>query len=139
MLSAACAGSSPRIQPPTYPTLAPAQVANGRAIYVQSCASCHGANAQGAQGWATPGPDGLRLAPAHDDSGHTWHHADRVLYATVRDGLTDPLKPNSALRMPAFKDTLKDAEIRAVIEYLKSFWSDAHRQWRERRAHRGAE
>ena len=130
---AACAGSSPTTTPttqvPTYPTLVAAQVANGQAIYVRSCASCHGAKAQGAPGWATPGSDGLHPAPAHDDSGHTWHHSDRVLYATVRDGMGDPLKPDAPLRMPAFKDKLSDAEIRAVIEYLKTFWSAEHRQW----------
>ena len=103
-----------------YPTLDPEQVARGRQVYAQQCASCHGANAEGAANWATPGPDGLHPAPGHDDSGHTWHHSDRVLYETIRDGMGD---------------TLSDADIRAVIEYFKSLWTDEHRQyqWEETR------
>jgi len=105
------------------------QVARGQQVYTQHCATCHGANGQGAPGWATPGPDGLYLPPAHDDSGHTWHHPDRVLYETIRNGMGDPLRSNSPLRMPAFAGRLSDTEIRALIEYLKIFWSDEYRQY----------
>jgi mono/diheme cytochrome c family protein len=51
------------------------------------------------------------------------------LYEAVRDGMRDPLKSDSPLHMPAFSDKLSDAEIRAVIEYLKSFWSPRNRQY----------
>lgn len=43
--------------------------------------------------------------------------------------MNDPLKPNSPLRMPAFKSKLSDAEIRAVIEFMKSYWSPDNRQY----------
>ena len=112
-----------------YPTLNPAQVSLGRQIYVQHCAACHGQNAEGAPNWATPGPDGLDPPPPHDDTGHTWHHSDRVLIESIRDGLSDPLHPGSPLRMPAFGSILSDTEIRAVIEYFKSLWSGENRQW----------
>lgn len=79
--------------------------------------------------WLTPGPDGLYPAPPHDDTGHSWHHSDRVLYEIIRDGMGDPLKPDSPLRMPAWAGKLTDAEIRAVIEYFKSLWTEEHRQW----------
>ncbi|MEW5987318.1 MAG: cytochrome c [Chloroflexota bacterium] len=128
---AACAGGTvtlPAAEAP-YPTLDAVQVARGREIYQQRCATCHGANAEGAANWATPGPDGLHPPPAHDDSGHTWHHSDRVLYEVIRDGMGDPLRPGSPLRMPAWGDQLSDAEMRAVIEYFKSLWSAEHRQW----------
>lgn len=114
---------------PPFPTLDAAQVEQGQAIYQQQCAVCHGRNAEGAANWATPGPDGLPLAPPHDDTGHTWHHSDRVLYETIRDGMSDPLKPGSPLRMPAFGGKLSDAEIRAMVEYFKSLWLAEHRQW----------
>jgi len=112
-----------------YPTLEAAQVARGREIYQQNCAICHGANAEGAANWATPGPDGLYPPPPHDDSGHTWHHSDRVLYEAIRDGMGDPLRPVSPLRMPAWRGKLSDAEIRALIEYFKSLWAGESRQW----------
>jgi len=112
-----------------YPTLDAAQVALGGEVHQQHCAVCHGVNAEGAVNWATPGPEGFYLAPPHDDSGHTWHHPDRVLYHVIREGMNDPLRPGSPLRMPAFGDKLSDTEIRAVIEYFKSLWSAENRQW----------
>ena len=128
---AACTGqAATSVAPVTpYPTLDAAQVARGREVYIQSCASCHGPNAEGAVNWATPGPDGLGLAPPHDDTGHTWHHPDRVLYETIYSGMNDPLRSGSPLRMPAFGEILSDSDIRAVIEYFKSLWSAEHRQW----------
>ncbi|MHB8626425.1 MAG: c-type cytochrome [Aggregatilineales bacterium] len=130
---AACVGQIPPTPMPspttTYPPLDPAQVARGRQVYVQNCASCHGANAEGAPNWRTPGPDGLHPPPAHDDSGHTWHHSDRVLYESIYDGMNDPLRPGSPLRMPAFGGSLSDADIRAVIVYFESLWSSEHRQY----------
>ncbi len=127
--SAASSSDAASIDVTPYPTLDASSVAQGQQVYGQHCATCHGANLQGAPNWATPGPNGLHPAPAHDDSGHTWHHSDRVLYETIRDGMNDPLRPNSPLRMPAFKDKLSDTEIRAVIEYLKSHWSSESRQY----------
>ncbi|MGH2536350.1 MAG: c-type cytochrome [Candidatus Promineifilaceae bacterium] len=128
----ACGGQNGRpatATPAAYPTLDAAQVAQGRQIYQQHCAACHGGNAEGAPNWATPGPEGFSLPPPHDDSGHTWHHPDRVLHEVIRDGMSDPLRPGSPLRMPAFGDPLSEAEIRAVIEYFKSLWSAEHRQY----------
>ena len=126
---AACGRQTAASSAPPYPTLDPAQVARGHVVYQQSCASCHGKNAEGAPTWPTPGPDGLEPAPPQDDRGHTWHHPDQVLAMVIHDGMNDPLKPNSPLRMPAWGGKLSDADIRAVIEYFKSLWSSEHRQW----------
>lgn len=112
-----------------YPTLDATQVEQGQAIYQQQCASCHGKNAEGAPGWPTPAADGLEPAPPQNDSGHTWHHPDRVLYEVIPDGMNDPLQPDSPLRMPAWGDKLNDAEIRALVEYFKSLWSAENWQW----------
>lgn len=67
--------------------------------------------------------------PPHDDAGHTWHHADRVLYEAIRDGLGDPQKQNSELGMPAFGNLMSDADMRAVIEYFKSLWDREHQEF----------
>jgi mono/diheme cytochrome c family protein len=111
------------------PALDAAEVQTGQRVYQANCAVCHGANAQGAPNWATPGPDGLFPPPPHDDSGHTWHHSDRVLYESIFNGMNDPLRPGSPLRMPAFGGKLSDGDIRAMIEYFKSLWTVEHRQW----------
>ncbi len=127
----ACGGQSgTRATPvPPLPALDSDQVERGREIYQRDCATCHGVQAQGAVNWLTPGSDGLYPPPPHDDTGHSWHHSDRVLYEIIRDGMADPLKPESPLRMPAWAGKLTDAEIRAVIEYFKSLWSEDHRNW----------
>lgn len=114
---------------PPLPTLDSVQVDRGRALYAQYCAACHGARAEGASGWPTPVADGLPPAPPHDDSGHTWHHADRVLYETIHMGMGDPLRPGSPLRMPAFGDQLSADNIHAIIVYFKSLWTEEHRRY----------
>lgn len=35
-------------------------------------------------------------APPHDDSGHTWHHADDVLFGITKHGLVPPYAPARA-------------------------------------------
>jgi len=114
---------------PPLPTLDLALVQKGKEVYQANCATCHGSEAEGAQNWATPRPDGLYPPAPHDDAGHTWHHSDHVLYETIRDGMDDPLRPGSLLRMPAFGGKLSDIEIRALIEYFKSLWTEEHRRW----------
>ncbi|MCL4302075.1 MAG: c-type cytochrome [Anaerolineae bacterium] len=104
----------------------------GRQVYLGQCAVCHGQNAEGQPNWKQPDANGNMPAPPHDDTGHTWHHADGLLYEIIRDGFRDPLKPpDSPLTMPPFGDKLNDAEIRAVIAYFKSLWSEQSRlfQW----------
>ena len=49
----------------------------------------------------------------------------------IHDGMNDPLKPTSPLRMPAWGDKVSDADIRAVIAYFKSLWSPAHARQRD--------
>jgi mono/diheme cytochrome c family protein len=63
-------------------------------------------------------------APPHDDSGHTWHHPEAVLFGITKYGLVPPYAPaNYASDMPAFGGTLSDDEIRAVLAYIASHWS----------------
>src|SRR6266851_134975 len=93
------------------PSLDPSVVERGRQVYQANCASCHGANAEGAPGWQKADASGNFPPPPHGDSGHTWHHPDRVLGEMIRDGMADPLRPGSPQRMPAFKDKLASPDI----------------------------
>ena len=99
-------------------------LALGERIYAQHCASCHGAKLEGQPDWRRRLPSGRMPAPPHDDSGHTWHHGDEVLFGITKYGLVPPYAPRGyASDMPAFGGTLSDGEIRAVLAFIASRWS----------------
>ena len=102
----------------------PTQVSQGKALYAEHCASCHGANLEGQPEWRRRMPNGRLPAPPHDESGHTWHHADAVLIDITKNGLvpgkTAPDDYQSD--MPAYGSILSDEEIVAVLAYIKSTW-----------------
>lgn len=95
----------------------------GAEIYVENCASCHGETLKGEQNWREPGEDGLAKAPPHDATGHTWHHADMVLFRTTKYGTAALVGNGYKSRMPGFEDVLTDAEIVEVLAFIKSTWS----------------
>lgn len=99
------------------------QVQRGQRVYQRFCSLCHGANLQGQPDWRTRKPNGKLPAPPHDETGHTWHHPDALLFGIIKNGLVPPYAPaNYKSDMPAFGDTLKDADIWAVLAYIKSRW-----------------
>jgi mono/diheme cytochrome c family protein len=110
----------------------PEQIAAGRELYAQHCASCHGKNLEGGPDWRVRKPDGRMPAPPHDDTGHTWHHPDDVLFGITKHGLVPPYAPAGyPSDMPAFNGKLSDDEIRAVLAFIESRWSPqvlAHRR-----------
>lgn len=99
-------------------------VASGKPIYLTHCASCHGVNLEGQADWRIRKSNGRLPAPPHDESGHTWHHADRVLIEITRNGLVPGVTaPEGYVSdMPAYNTLLSDHEIRAVLAYIKSSW-----------------
>lgn len=101
----------------------PELVAKGKQVYTAECASCHGANLEGQANWQQRGPDGLLPAPPHDVSGHTWHHPDAILFALTKYGPAAIAKdPTYRTSMPIYEDVLSDADIIAVLSYIKSTW-----------------
>ncbi|MGE3376498.1 MAG: cytochrome c [Vicinamibacteria bacterium] len=114
-----------------------ARVALGERIYAQQCASCHGARLEGQPNWRSRQPNGRLPAPPHDESGHTWHHPDRLLFAITKEGLVPPHAPAGyESDMPAFAGKLSDDEIWAVLAFIKSRWTSP--EVREARAQMSA-
>ena len=84
------------------------KVARGQAVYAAQCATCHGAALPGQSDWRSRKPDGRMPAPPHDESGHTWHHPDEILFGITKEGLV-PGKygpPGYVSDMPAFGSLL---------------------------------
>lgn len=103
------------------------QVALGQQVYASFCAGCHGAKLEGQPGWQKRLPMGNFPAPPHDESGHTWHHADPWLFDIVKYGGRHHAPPRYRSAMPAYQDMLSDAEIWAALAFIKSRWPAAIR------------
>ncbi|WCR09738.1 cytochrome c [Paracoccus stylophorae] len=106
-------------------------ISQGRQIYADQCAACHGANLEGQPDWRSPLPSGRLPAPPHDASGHTWHHPDDVLFRIVKEGTAAIVGGGYESDMPGFGDVLSDPEIRAVLSYIKSTWPERERGYQE--------
>ena len=98
------------------------QVALGQQVYTAQCARCHGANLEGQPNWKQELPSGGRSAPPHDATGHTWHHADALLFDIVKRGGQASSPADYKNNMPAFRSILSDDEIWAALAYIKSKW-----------------
>lgn len=95
----------------------------GQSVYNTQCSSCHGINGEGQFPDAPLEPDltGRYGAPPHDATGHTWHHDDDLLIRIIREGgMGDPV---NFYPMPALASVLSEAEIEAVIAYIKTMWT----------------
>ena len=106
-------------------------IEQGRQIYADQCASCHGAQLEGQPDWKTPLPSGRLPAPPHDAGGHTWHHPDDILFRIVREGTAAIVGGGYESDMPGFADLLSDAEIQAALAYIKSTWPERERTYQE--------
>lgn len=110
---------------------APLDIAEGKVLYAENCASCHGAELEGQPDWRSPGPDGRLPAPPHDETGHTWHHPDSVLFDYTKLG-GEALMARQGMEfdsgMPGFGDSLTDQQIRNVLGFIRSTWPERVRE-----------
>lgn len=107
--------------------VAVADVAVGQALYAEYCASCHGANLEGQPDWQSATAGGILPAPPHDETGHTWHHGDALLFDYIRLGGREALAQRGVdfdSGMPGFADRLNDRQIAAILAYIKSTWPE---------------
>lgn len=102
-------------------------LARGEQIYAHACAACHGADLEGQPGWRSRGPDGRLPAPPHDETGHTWHHPDRILLDITLRGTSAVVGGDYKSNMPGFADTYSEAELRDVLAWIRSQWPERER------------
>jgi mono/diheme cytochrome c family protein len=112
---------SPKLPPLSADPANATQVAAGQATYAANCASCHGDKLQGQPNWKDRKPDGKLPAPPHNATGHTWHHPDQQLFDITKRGVM-AIVSNYQSDMIGFGDKLSDADIWAVLAYIKSTW-----------------
>ena len=78
--------------------------ADGKSLFMDNCSACHQANGKGVKG-AFPALDGSVLVQG----------PPKVVVTTVLNGRAG---------MPAFKDDLADADLAAILTYVRSSWSN---------------
>jgi len=87
-------------------------ITQGKKLFLNNCASCHGVNAQG------------KIGPALNGTGHSAHHSPMAMMQKIKKG---------GKIMPSFRDKLSDEEIMYIIRYLKSIWpKNVQRQYNKK-------
>lgn len=92
-----------------------AAIAEGRALYQGSCASCHGEMGQGRKPWNLGGPP-----PPDFRSERYADVSPQYLYWRVSEGGTAEPFYSQGSRMPAHKNRFSDREIWQLVAYLTS-------------------
>jgi len=106
----------------------PSLVDNGKRLFIDNCAECHGVAAQGTLHWNKPAANGKYPPPPLNGTAHAWHHPLKGLKRSVQLGGV-PMGGS----MPGFADTLSDAETEAVISYFQSQWpAPIYQAWLDR-------
>jgi len=129
-------------QPNGYTGFADADIVAGATLYAQNCAVCHGDQLQGQSNWRIALDDGTFPAPPHDQTGHTWHHDDALLFSYTKLGGAGALAAQGVTSfksaMPGFGETLSDQDIRNVLGFIASTWPERVRKARKDRAAGGS-
>ena len=81
------------------------QVSQGEKLFRQSCAACHGQNAEATLDWKKTDANGNYPPPPLNGTGHAWHHDLDLLRRTVREG-----GAKLGGQMPAFEGILSAEE-----------------------------
>ncbi len=101
-------------------------IERGRVLYEENCAACHGVKLEGQPNWRTQDEDGVLPAPPHDETGHTWHHDNQLLFDYTKLGGASALDERGitgfASGMPGFSDALGDEDIWNILAYIRSTW-----------------
>ncbi len=98
-------------------------VSIGKDVYSKNCVTCHKAKGAGDPNWRKRDKEGFLRAPPLNGDAHTWHHSAKWLIKTIRDGSVADAKGIKG-KMPAWKNSLSDQQVIAVVAYIQSLWSE---------------
>jgi mono/diheme cytochrome c family protein len=101
-----------------------AQVALGKSLYASHCAYCHGDRLEGKPGWDGEHPDGRRPALPLDGTGAIWRLGDHDLRDVIKYGGQPFSPPTYQNDMPGYEMQLSDADIWALVAFVKSTWPE---------------
>jgi copper(I)-binding protein len=86
----------------------------------RECVSCHGTNLEGDPNWETKLGDGSNPPPPLNDRGHASHHSDADLLTILIYGVNS----SKESFMPGYQGFLRDDEQMALLDFIKSTWSE---------------
>ena len=98
--------------------MAKKELIEGSELYAANCQMRHG---------DSNGAAGRGGAPIHNQAGHTWHHPDAQLRGWVLNGKLGFGSPG----MPALEDKLTEAEVDAILTFIKAWWTTDQRETQE--------
>ena len=100
----------------------------GAVLYGETCAACHGDTLEGEPDWQLSKDDGTLPAPPHDQTGHTWHHGDALLFDYTKQGGQAAMAAHGVTSfksgMQSLGETLSDRHIWDILAFIKSTWPD---------------
>ena len=104
------------------------QVDEGKSLYNQYCAACHGPEAASTPQWRKPDANGNYPPPPLNGTAHAWHHPLSVLDMVIREGG----QPLGGV-MPAWGSVLNLNQRMAIVASFQAYWSDEiYSLWLER-------
>ncbi len=111
-----------RFHAPAEAPVATGNVERGALVYLDNCASCHGAKLEGQPEWRHINAAGRLPAPPLDGTGHGWRHSDAELFHMIKFSVLAEAGPGYQTDMPAFEKSLPDSDIFSVVAFIRSRW-----------------
>ncbi|MBM85337.1 MAG: hypothetical protein CMM47_04875 [Rhodospirillaceae bacterium] len=102
----------------------PAQISLGRTLYRANCAFCHGDKLEGKPGWEEAYPRGGRPALPLNGDGTIVRLSDHDLFNVTKYGGQSFSPASYKNDMPGFEMQLSDADMWAILAYVKSTWTE---------------
>jgi len=98
-------------------------IANGKNLFANNCATCHGPEGIGPQSPAlkVKRTDGKYQPPALNGTAHTWHHSPDLLRNIIAKGGNSYGKGYKGW-MPEFDKSLTQKERDDILKYVHALW-----------------